>query len=57
MDQLGKEIDRIAKTTQFNTKNLLDGSMDKAANSSVANINTTGALKQGRSSCIRCSSY
>ncbi|MEK5419756.1 flagellin [Paenibacillus odorifer] len=29
VDQLGKEIDRIRETTQFNTKNLLDGSMDK----------------------------
>lgn len=26
IDQLGKEIDRIASTTQFNTMNLLDGS-------------------------------
>ena len=28
--QLGKEIDRISSTTQFNTKNLLDGSVGKA---------------------------
>ena len=28
--QLGKEIDRISSTTQFNTKNLLDGSIGKA---------------------------
>src|SRR3954468_22504227 len=44
MDQLGKEIDRIAGTTQFNTKNLLDGSMDKTT-AAVANVNTNSALK------------
>ena len=44
MDQLGKEIDRIADTTQFNTKNLLDGSMDKTT-TAAANINTGGVLK------------
>ncbi|MFI8575826.1 flagellin [Rossellomorea aquimaris] len=43
MDQLGKEIDRIAGTTQFNTKNLLDGSMDKTT-TSTANINTNSSL-------------
>jgi flagellin len=44
MDQLGKEIDRIATTTQFNTKNLLDGSMDKTTTLG-ANVNTGGVLK------------
>jgi Flagellin and related hook-associated proteins len=37
--QLNDEIDRIAQTTQFNTKNLLDGSMGKAV-SKTANAYT-----------------
>ncbi len=45
MTQLTKEIDRIASTTQFNTKNLLDGSMGKAVNASVANITSNTALR------------
>ncbi|MBE3569932.1 MAG: flagellin [Bacillales bacterium] len=49
MDQLTKEIDRIASTTQFNTKNLLDGSMGKAVNSAIANQNTSAVLKSGSS--------
>ncbi|MGG4043128.1 flagellin [Bacillus smithii] len=49
MDQLTKEIDRIASTTQFNTKNLLDGSMGKAVNSAIANQNTSVVLKSGSS--------
>ncbi|PKM94919.1 MAG: flagellin [Firmicutes bacterium HGW-Firmicutes-1] len=44
VDQLNKEIDRIAQTTQFNTKNLLDGSMGSAVTTSIANINTNTAL-------------
>ncbi|MBE4907050.1 flagellin [Bacillus luteolus] len=44
MDQLGKEIDRIAETTQFNTKNLLDGSMDRSTTAG-ANVNTNSSLK------------
>ncbi|MGG2089713.1 flagellin [Priestia aryabhattai] len=44
VDQLGKEIDRIAETTQFNTKNLLDGSMDKTQTAG-ANVNTNSSLK------------
>ncbi|NIK79339.1 flagellin [Paenibacillus castaneae] len=44
MDQLGKEIDRISSTTQFNTKNLIDGSMDKTT-TSTANINTNTSIK------------
>lgn len=43
VDQLGKEIDRIRNTTQFNTKNLLDGSMDKTT-TATANINTNSSL-------------
>ncbi|MBT2657813.1 flagellin [Bacillus sp. ISL-18] len=51
MDQLGKEIDRIASTTQFNTKNLLDGSMDKTT-VSQANIQGNSALKAGASTPV-----
>ncbi|GFZ30978.1 flagellin [Clostridium zeae] len=47
MGQLENEIDRIGNTTQFNTKNLLDGSMGKAVNASVANVNTSAVLKTG----------
>ncbi|WJE15231.1 flagellin [Halobacillus sp. ACCC02827] len=46
MDQLGKEIDRIAETTQFNTKNLLDGSMDKST-VAAANASKNAALTAG----------
>ncbi|OXL87052.1 flagellin [Paenibacillus sp. SSG-1] len=45
VDQLNKEIDRIQSTTQFNTKNLLDGSMGGAVNTAVANVNTNAAVK------------
>lgn len=41
---LSSEIDRIANTTEFNTKNLLDGSMSGKVASSVANVNTNAAL-------------
>lgn len=44
VDQLNKEIDRIAQTTQFNTKNLLDGSMGAAQAAAVANKNTNTSL-------------
>lgn len=40
MNELVKEIDRISQTTQFNTKNLLDGSMGEGV--SVATKNITG---------------
>ncbi|WP_336787366.1 flagellin N-terminal helical domain-containing protein [Paenibacillus sp. MMO-177] len=43
MDQLGKEVDRIRDTTQFNTKNLLDGSLDKTT-TATANVNTNTSL-------------
>lgn len=45
MTQLTSEIDRIASTTQFNTKNLLDGSMGKAVNTSVANVTSNSGLR------------
>lgn len=41
--ELTEEIDRIAKTTQFNTKNLLDGTMS-AKTDAVANVSTNTAL-------------
>lgn len=50
MSQLTTEIDRISSTTQFNTKNLLDGSMGSAVNTAVANINTSAALKDAGNS-------
>ncbi len=46
MDQLGKEVDRIRDTTQFNTKNLLDGSMDKTT-VATANINSNSEMGAG----------
>ena len=47
MTQLTKEIDRIATTTQFNTKNLLDGSMGSAVNTAVQNVSGNSALRAG----------
>ncbi len=44
MDELNKEIDRIAETTQFNTKNLLDGSMG-INKDATANINANDSVK------------
>ncbi|MER2027842.1 MAG: flagellin [Solibacillus sp.] len=44
IDQLGKEIDRISSTTQFNTKNLIDGSMDKTTTAGE-NVNTNSSVK------------
>ncbi|MEK4180373.1 flagellin [Aeribacillus sp. FSL K6-1121] len=38
VDQLIEEIDRIAKTTQFNTKNLLDGSLSNAGSGLIFHI-------------------
>lgn len=34
IDQLGEEIDRISTDTEFNTKSLLDGSLDRKSHSS-----------------------
>ena len=42
-DELIDEIDRIAQTTQFNTKNLLDGSMSKST-AAVANVSSNSSL-------------
>jgi len=44
VDQLGKEVDRIANTTQFNTKNLLDGSMGGVVTTAVASIDKNTSL-------------
>ncbi len=44
VDQLGKEIDRISSQTQFNTKNLLDGSMGSVVAANVANISVNSKL-------------
>lgn len=43
--QLNEEIDRISETTQFNTKNLLDGSMGEGVAVSTANMNTNTTLQ------------
>lgn len=45
MSQLTKEVDRVRNTTQFNTKNLIDGSMGAAVNAAVANENTSSVFK------------
>ncbi|MDR3560133.1 MAG: flagellin [Negativicutes bacterium] len=42
--QLKSEIDRIGNTTQFNTKNLLDGSLAGAAGVTVGQNSTTSAV-------------
>ncbi|WP_338778608.1 flagellin [Metabacillus sp. FJAT-52054] len=52
MTQLTKEIDRIAETTQFNTKNLLDGSLGKAVNTAEANVNTSSVFKNSAGAAI-----
>jgi len=44
LSQLVDEIDRISQTTQFNTKNLLDGSMSGVVASDSANVLTNTAL-------------
>ena len=44
MDQLTTEIDRIGNNTQFNTKNLLDGSMGGPVSTSVTNISNSSVF-------------
>ena len=44
MTQLESEVERIATATQFNTKNLLDGSMGAAVTTAVANIQSLSVL-------------
>ena len=50
--ELTEEIDRIAKTTQFNTKNLLDGTMS-AKTDAVANVSTNTALSTATCAATR----
>ncbi|MDC7723253.1 flagellin [Priestia megaterium] len=52
VDQLGKEVDRIRNTTQFNTKNLLDGTMDKGQATAVANVNSNTSVKTATASVL-----
>ena len=52
MTGLETEIDRIGNTTQFNTKNLLDGSMGTAVNAAVANINTSNVIKAAGAAAV-----
>ncbi len=44
IDQLVKEIDRIATTTEFNTKKLLDGSMGTLVSAATANVLANSAV-------------
>jgi flagellin len=44
LSQLVDEVDRISNTTQFNTKNLLDGSMGGTVAADTANVLTNTAL-------------
>ena len=52
MDALNKEVDRIATTTQFNTKNLLDGSMGGAVNAAVKNVLTNTQVQASAGTAI-----
>jgi len=45
--QLQSEIDRISNTTQFNTKNLIDGSMSGAVTQAADNVSTSAVLDSG----------
>lgn len=54
-DELTKQIDNIATTTQFNTKNLLDGGSGvavTASNASATNLQGTADTKSGTISLI-----
>ncbi len=53
MDQLTKEIDRISNTTQFNTKNLLDGSMGSAVGTAVKSIDTNTSLLSSGGAAVK----
>ncbi|ETJ19574.1 hypothetical protein Q604_UNBC18499G0012 [human gut metagenome] len=50
MNQLGEEIDRIANTTEFNTKKLLNGKMGEAQTSTTGTIENKGSLATAASS-------
>lgn len=48
IDNLKEEVDRIAKTTEFNTKKLLDGSMDKRVYADgVSRVNVSDTVTEG----------
>ncbi|MDR7866333.1 MAG: flagellin [Sporomusaceae bacterium] len=47
IDQLVKEIDRIATTTEFNTKKLLDGSMGTLVSAATANVLANSSVNSG----------
>jgi flagellin len=49
---LTSEVDRIANTTEFNTKKLLDGSLGRAVTTAVANQNTNTSLKNSVGSVL-----
>ena len=44
LDQLSEEIKRIADTTQFNGKNLVDGSLGVKLDAANTTVNTTGGV-------------
>ena len=44
VNQLGRELDRIANTTEFNTKKLLDGSLGGAQSATTGTIVNSGNL-------------
>jgi len=45
VNQLNSEIDRIANTTQFNTRQLIDGVMGARVNLSTANVHSNASLR------------
>ncbi|ABZ83326.1 flagellin protein [Heliomicrobium modesticaldum Ice1] len=47
VDELIKEIDRVAGHTEFNTRKLLNGNMGKAVSGAVANIQTNNLVTSG----------
>ena len=47
VDQLNRELTRIADTTEFNTMKLLDGSRGEAVTAAKANIQTNAAVASG----------
>lgn len=47
MTQLGTEIERIANTTEFNTKKLLNGSMGSAQTAATGTVVNSGNLNAG----------
>ena len=44
LDQLSEEIKRIADTTQFNKKNLLDGTFGVKLDTATTDVNTVGGV-------------